>query len=59
MDGGVVGNETLLSGVVEVCTVINRGLFGGGATEDLWAPGVEVGVEVEDSDGAVRSRDAA
>ena len=45
--------------VVEVCPVIHRGLRGRGSTEDFGPPGIEVGVEVDDADGAVGFGDGA
>ena len=45
--------------MVEICAVVDGGLFGGCATEDFGAPGVEVGVEVDDADGAVGFVDGA
>ena len=39
--------------VVEVRPVINGGLNRGGSAEDFGLPSVEVGVEVDDADGAV------
>ena len=59
MDVGVVGEEALTVGVVEVRAVVDGGLGGGAAAEDGGAPGVEVGVEVDDGDGAVGGVDAA
>ena len=40
MDVGVVGEETLFVGVVEVRAVVDGRLFGRGATEDFGPPGV-------------------
>lgn len=59
MDRGVVRDQTFLGRVVEVCAVVDCGLFAGGAAEDFGTPGVQVGVEVEDCDGAVGAGDAA
>ena len=59
VDVGVVGEEALLGGVVEVGAVVDGGLAGRGAAEDLGPPGVEVGVEVDDADGAVGFVDGA
>ena len=53
VDVGVVAHQAFLCGVVEVCAVVDAGLFGRSAAEDLGSPGVEVGVEVDDGDGAV------
>ena len=53
VDVGVVAHQTLLCGVVEVGSVVDAGLLGGCAAEDLWSPGVEVGVEVDYGDWAV------
>ena len=39
--------------------MVDGGLVGGGAAEDFRLPGVEVGVEVDDGDGAVGLVDAA
>ena len=57
MDVGVVGQEALGVGMVEVGAVVDGGLVGGGAAEDFGAPGVKVGVEVDDGDGAVGAVD--
>ena len=38
MDVGVVLEEALLRGVVEVGAVVDGCDFGGGAAEDLWTP---------------------
>ena len=59
MDVAVVGEETFFVRVVEVCPVIDGGLFGGGAAEDFGLPGVEVGVEMDYGNGTVRVGDAA
>ena len=59
VDVGVIGEEALFVGVVEVGAVVDGGLVGWGAAEDFGAPGVEVGVEVDDGDGAVGARDGA
>jgi hypothetical protein len=53
MDVGVVGEETLLRGVKEVCSVVDAGLLGGRTAEDFGLPGVEMGVKVDDTDGAI------
>lgn len=47
VDVGVVGQETLLGGVVEVGAVVDGGHVGGGATKDLGLPlgGVNTGDE--------------
>ena len=55
MDVGVVLEQTLLGRVVEVRAVVDAGLVGWCTTEDLWFPGVQVRVEVNDSDRAVRT----
>lgn len=45
--------------VIEIRSVVDGGLGGGRAPEDLGAPGVEVGVEVDYGDGAVGGGDGA
>lgn len=50
VDVGVVLQETLHRGVVEVCSVVYAGDFARGAAEDLGLPCVEVRVEVDHSD---------
>jgi hypothetical protein len=57
MDVGVIGEETLLRGVEEVCSMVDAGLLGGRAAEDLWLPGVEMRVKVDDTDWAVLADD--
>ena len=59
MDVSVIGEETLLSSVVEVSAVIDCGLLAGGTTEDLGLPGVQVAVEVNDTDRTVVAIDGA
>lgn len=59
MDRRIVGDKTLLSCVVEVSTMVDGGLLGRTATEDLWFPGIKVRVEVKDSDWAICCGDAA
>ena len=39
--------------MVEICTVVDGSLFARSAAEDFWAPGVQVGIEMNDADGAV------
>lgn len=39
--------------MVKVRTVVDRGSLGGCASENLWLPGVEMGVKVDDRDGSV------
>lgn len=53
MDVGVVLQQALLGSVVEVGAVVDASDLGRRATKDLGPPGVEVGVEVDDRDGAV------
>lgn len=53
VDVGVVGEQTFLSSVEEICAVVYGGLLGGGTAEDFGLPGVEVGVEVDYGDGAI------
>ena len=55
----VVRQQPLAVRVVEVCAVVDRGLRRGGSAEDFGLPGVEVGVEVDDADGAVGFVDGA
>lgn len=45
--------------MVEICPVVDAGLLRWCSAEDLWFPRVEVGVEVDDGDGAVGAVDAA
>lgn len=45
--------------MVEVGTVVDRGLLGRTAAEHLWSPGVQVRVEVKDCDWTVGTSDAA
>ena len=40
MDVGVIGQEALLVRVIEVSAVVDGGLFGRSAAEDLGTPGV-------------------
>ena len=53
MDIGIVGQQSLLMSVIEICTVIDGSLFARCAAEDFWAPGIEMGIEMNDADGAV------
>lgn len=53
MDVGVVREEAFLVRVPEVRPVVDTRHFGGRPAEHLGLPGVEVGVEVDDADGAV------
>jgi hypothetical protein len=55
----VVGEQAFLGSPVEVGAVVDGGLLGRRATEDLGLPGVEVGVEMDDADGAVGAVDTA
>ena len=41
--------------MVEVGAMVDAGLVGWRTTEDLWLPGIQVRVEVDDSDRAVRT----
>lgn len=59
MDVGVVPEETLLGGVVEVGAVVDAGDLGGGTAKDLGLPRVEMGVEVDHANGAVGAVDGA
>lgn len=45
--------------MVEVRAVVDGGLLGWSTTKDLGFPGVQVRVEVKDSDGTISSSDAA
>ena len=45
--------------VIEIRAMVDGGLFGGCTTEDLWPPGVEVRIEVDDADGSVGLVDRA
>jgi hypothetical protein len=38
VDVGVIGEQTLLGSMVEVCAVINAGLLRGCASKNLWLP---------------------
>lgn len=38
MDVGVISEQALLVGVIEVSAMVNGGLFAGSAAEDLGAP---------------------
>jgi hypothetical protein len=42
MDIGVVGKETFLSSVEEVCSVVDTSLLAGCTTENLGLPGITV-----------------
>lgn len=53
MDVRVVLQQALLCRVVEVSAVVDAGDLRGRATKHLGAPGVEVGVEVDDRNGPV------
>ena len=39
--------------VVEICTVVDGSLFARSAAEDFRAPGIQVGIEMNDADGAI------
>lgn len=53
VDVCVVPEQALLSSMEEVRAVVDTGNLGWCTTEDLWSPGIEVGVEVDDCDGAI------
>ena len=53
MDVAVIGQQSLLMCVVEICTVVDSSLFARSAAKDLWAPGIKVGIEMNDADGTV------
>ena len=55
----VVRQQSLLVRVVKVRAVVDGGLGCRGSAEDFGLPGVEVGVEVYDADGAVGFVDGA
>lgn len=57
VDIAVVGQQPFLVRVVEVRPVVDGRLFGRGAAEDFGLPRVEVRVEVNDADRAVRGFD--
>ena len=59
VDAGVVGEETLHGGVVEVGSVVDGRNCRRGSTEDLGLPGVEMAVKVDDGDGTVSTVDGA
>ena len=59
MDVAVVSEKAFLRGVVEIRAVVDGSDFGGGTAEDFRFPGVEVRVEVDDGDGAIRAIDGA
>lgn len=59
MDVGVVAQQALLGGVVEVRPVVDAGHLGGRAAEHLGPPRVQVAVEVDDRDGPVGAVDGA
>ena len=53
MNIGIVGQQSLLVCVVEICTMIDGSLFARCAAKDFRAPGIKVGIEMNDADGAV------
>ena len=53
VDVGVVFQKTFLRGMEEIGAVVDAGLFTGRAAKHFGLPGVQVGVEVDDGDGAV------
>lgn len=55
----MVGEQTFLRSMIEVCAVVDASDLAGRTTEDLWLPGVEVRVEVDDGDGTVSTVDGA
>lgn len=57
MDVGVVLEQALHGGVVEVGAVVDASDLGGGTAKDLGLPGVQVAVEVDDGHGAVLAVD--
>jgi hypothetical protein len=59
MDVGVVPQQSLLGGVVEVRAVVDAGLLAGCSTEDFGLPRIEMGVEVDDGDWTIGAVDAA
>ena len=59
VDVGVVGQQPFLRSPVEVGAVVDRGLLAGCTTKDARLPRVEVRVEVDDADGAIRFVDTA
>lgn len=59
MDIGIIGQQALLRGMVEVRAVVDAGDLAGRAAEDLWLPGIEMRIEVDDGDGAVGAVDGA
>jgi hypothetical protein len=59
VDVGVVAQQALLRGVVEVGAVVDAGHLGRGAAEHLRAPGVEMAVEVDYRHGAIGAVDGA
>ena len=50
----IVPQQTLLTRMPKVRSMINASLFTRSASEDLWFPRVEVGIEVDYCDWAVR-----
>lgn len=59
MDVGVIRQQPFLRSPVEVSAVVDRGLLAWCTTKDARLPGVEMRVEVDDADGAIRFVDAA
>lgn len=55
----IVRQQTLPVRVVEICAVVDGGLWRGGPAEDFGPPRVEMGVEVDDADGTVGFVDGA
>lgn len=53
MDVCVIAQETLLGSMPEVCTVVDGCNFRRCSSEDLWLPGIEMGIEVNDRDRTV------
>ena len=59
MDVRVVSEKTLLRCPVKVSAVVDGGLLGWRTTEDLWLPGIKMGVEVNDADRPIGLVDAS
>lgn len=57
VDVRIILEQALLGSVVEVRAVVDAGDLGGRPAKDLWLPGVEVAVEMDDGHGPVLTVD--
>jgi len=57
VDVGIISKQTFLGCVVKVCAMVDAGYLAGRTSKNLWLPCIQMGIEMDDSDGAISSVD--